>query len=163
MRRETRTPQRRKEEGTRRCQNARRPPPVQHTVRAERRDRGQLADSLSSPPERPNSFVAIIPMVFSLRTEKTPGALNFQMQKPQGLLTRFSKLRLERSITVRCVGTSTYLGLGFLPHMKTVLSCPSLHSPGRHRQRFKFGFLFPAFLPRARGPLPSFGLFDFRC
>lgn len=86
------------------------------------------ADSLSSPPERPNSFVAIIPMVFSLRTEKTPGALNFQMQKPQGLLTRFSKLQLERSITVRCVGTSTYLGLGFFsPYEDSfILSKPSL-------------------------------------
>ena len=72
----------------------------------------------------------------------------------------FAKLLLEPSILVKRV---VAINVFFFPptHRKFYFTQHFTH-PGNHSQVFKSGFLFPTLVTSALGPLPSFGLCDFR-
>ena len=57
-------------------------------------------------------------------------------------------------------GSNKYLFF-FPTHRKFYFTQHFTH-PGNHSQVFKSGFLFPTLVTSALGPLPSFGLCDFR-
>ena len=130
-------------------------------------DVGKLT-GFPSPSKKPNSFTAIIQMMFLLRCflftknkkkKQHPRAFSSQMQKSQQLLM-LCKAAVGAKHPCEASGSNKYLFF-FPTHRKFYFTQHFTH-PGNHSQVFKSGFLFPTLVTSALGPLPSFGLCDFR-
>lgn len=131
-------------------------------------DFGKLT-GFPSPSKKQNSFTAIIQMMFLLRsflfTKKTKKQ-NTNLQEHLAHRCRnpsnfscFAKLLLEPSILVKRVVAINFF---FFPTQRKCYFTQHFTHPGNHSQVFKSGFLFPTLVTSTLGPLPSFGLCDFR-
>lgn len=141
----------------------------QHTLNrnGKMEDVGKLTD-FPSPFKKPNSFIAIIQMMFLLRCflfTKNKNKTNLQEHlahrcRNLSNFSCFAKLLLDPSNLVKWV-VAINIFFFFPTRIKFYFTRHFTH-PGNHSQVFKSGFLFPALVSSTQGPLPSFGLCDFR-